>query len=342
MLKTKELEFIKNEFQLPDKLELIKPLSGGDVNTAYLVACGTKKYVVKKINKEKYVKDYGVDISKLIQSLEFSEKIAAQLATTNHVTSAYFSGTKCVAQTEKHLILLYPQLEAEILENHAISINHVKDIAHFLQELHQSPLNFDQAFAQEKFSIFKEIGGKILDLSLWNNMFSFTHKTFFFPKLNTIADYLVTNKISLMKALSDIEADALCHNDLKPKNVLWENNHFWVVDWETAGLFDRTSDYIDSLLAWCTIYENNRIRFDQTKLQTFMETYPLPDQNDLASTLNIVLIKWYFWLAFCMSKLIKDPKRFKSNLWHIRYSINFIIFLIEGEVISQIKKAGER
>lgn len=338
MLKKDELEHIRQAFKLTDKLKVIKSLSSGDVNTAYLVSSGATKYVLKKINKEKYVKDYDVKIEKLIQSLVFSEKIAAQLSNTNHVTSAYFSGSDCIAETESHLILLYPNLDAVILENHSVSTSHVKDIASFLQTLHQTQLNFDHEFAEEKFKIFKEIGTKILDHDLWCKISTYTHKTYFFPKLNVISNYLLTHKDDFMKAIDSIEGRALCHNDLKPKNVLWKNNHFWVVDWETAGLFDQTSDYLDSLLAWCTIYEKQQISIDENKLRAFMETYPLPDKNNLENHINVVLIKWYFWLAFCINKLIKDPKKFSNYLWHIRYAINFIIFLINGNIISEIKK----
>ncbi|WED42064.1 aminoglycoside phosphotransferase family protein [Legionella cardiaca] len=337
MLKTEELKYISDEFGLMERLQVIKPLASGDVNSAYQVACGSQKYVIKKINKERYVKDYSVELDKLTQSLLFSEQIAAQLSETNHVRSAFFTGTDCIVQTKNELILLYPYLDAIALENHSLSTDHVKDIAEFLYQLHHCQLSFDHDFAKKKFEIYKQLGEKIINLSVWNRMSSLTHPGYFFPTINAIANYLLANKGNLLHALENMEGTVLCHNDLKPKNVLWKENYFWVVDWETVGLFDQAADYLDSLLAWCTLYNKDGVSMDQGKLRVFMEAYPLPEQANLAESLNIVLIKWYFWLAFCLNKLVKNPKKFKSNFWHIRYSINFIVFLINGKIISQIE-----
>lgn len=338
MLKPEELTFITQPLGLPNPLKIIKPLGGGDVNSAYQAACGSTRYVVKTINKAKYVQDYAVELEKLTESLRFSEQIASQLSGTGHVMSAYFAGDNCLVQTANDLILLYPELDAVVRENHDLSSSHVRQIAGFLAQLHRTPLQFNEALAQEKFTIYKAIGEKIITLSVWDKLSSCTHPAYFFPKINALSTYLVTHRDTLLDALSALKGTVLCHNDLKPKNVLWENDHFWVVDWETVGLFDQTADYLDTLLAWCTVYDHRSVSLDETKRQAFMDTYPLPTENPLSESLPIVLIKWYFWLAFCLKKLMTNPRKFKSNLWHIRYSIQFICFLMDGTLVSRIEK----
>ncbi|QRN02806.1 phosphotransferase [Legionella sp. MW5194] len=340
MLKPEELTFITQSLGLPHPLNIIKPLGGGDVNSAYQATCGSTRYVVKTINKAKYVQDYAVELEKLMESLRFSEQIASQLSGTGHVMSAYFAFEDCLVQTANDLILLYPQLDAVVRENQDLSSSHVRQVAAFLAQLHRSSLQFNEALAQEKLTVYKQIGEKIITLSVWDKLSFCTHPSYFFPKINTLSTYLVTHRDPLLKALNALKGTVLCHNDLKPKNVLWENNHFWVVDWETAGLFDQTADYLDTLLAWCTVYDKRGVSLDETKLQAFMETYPLPTQSPLLESLSIVLIKWYFWLAFCLNKLMTNPRKFKNNLWHIRYSIQFICFLMDGAVISRIEKKG--
>lgn len=182
MLKPEELTCIARTFGLPGPLNVIKRLNSGDVNSAYQVACGSKRYVVKTINKAKYVQDYAVPLEKLIQSLLFSEKIASQLSETGHVMSAYFCEENCIIQTANDLILLYPGLDAVMHENRDISTRHVQEIAGFLAQLHRSTLEFDDTLAREKFDTYKQIGEKIIALSVWNKLASWTHPSYFFPK----------------------------------------------------------------------------------------------------------------------------------------------------------------
>lgn len=340
MLTLEELKQLNDFFSLNIKSDTVQKISGGDVNETYLAVSHATQYIIKKIDDKAYARDYKVTVAEIISSIEFSEHIAQQLLYTEQVSSALFTKQGCVLKTETGLFIVYPCFSGTVKENEALSLEMIDKIANFLALIHHSSFTFDTAFASKKLDIFKNIGNTIIELSLWNKISKLTHKTYFFPKLHQVAQYLLTNKECLHSAIRSLEGQLICHNDLKPKNVLWKNEQYLaIIDWETAGLFDVTADYLDTLLAWCTHYDEKKIFIHQEKLQKFLLAYPIA-HDKLERALPVVLVKWYFWLACCVKKVMDNPRQWRHYYWHIRYSIHFIIFLISGEVFTSIKKTS--
>ncbi len=338
MLTPEDIMQLNNFFKLNIKAATVQKINGGDVNETYIVESETKKYIIKKIHDHEYAKDYSVTLKQIISSITFSEHIAQQLLYTAQVSSALFAQQDCVLKSQSGLLIVYPFFSGKIKENNAISLEMIKKIAAFLALIHHKDFYFDHSFAEEKMKIFKKIGQEILDLSLWKKIKSLSHKAYFLPKLNQIAEYLLNNKKTFHEEIEQLVGNAICHNDLKPKNVLWTDEQlFAIVDWETTGLFDLHADYLDTLLAWCTHYNGKKVILNHEKAQAFIASYPIATQKDLKSKLPLVFIKWYFWLAFCIKKMIENPKQWKHYHWHIRYSINFIIFLINNDIFRQLE-----
>lgn len=44
--------------------------------------------------------------------------------------------------------------------------------------------------------------------------------------------------------------EALCHNDMDPKNVLWQGDDFRIIDLECLGWADPRQEMLDLALAW--------------------------------------------------------------------------------------------
>ncbi|STX51011.1 putative aminoglycoside phosphotransferase [Legionella busanensis] len=337
MLTAEDIQHINHFFNL-SLLNNINKLSGGDVNESYLATDGVNQYIIKKIYESEHAKDYDIALDKIIESITFSENIAQQLLYTNHVAPAVFTQGKCVLKKGKNLFIVFPFIQGSVRENEEVSLNMVEKIAKFLAIIHRSSFSFDSQFAEEKMAIFKKIGHQIIALKFWGLIKAITQRRFFFPKLNFISTYLINNKNTLHQAMDNLKYEAICHNDLKPKNVLWQDEHnFGVIDWETTGFFDLNADYLDTLIAWCTLYNKNQIVLDLQKLKIFISTYPLKEINQLEKSMPVVLLKWYFWLAFCIKKIISNPKQWRHYQWHIYYSITLIIFLIEGDLVKQLK-----
>lgn len=338
MLTLEDVMQLNNFFKLNIDAAAVQKISGGDVNETYVVENSTKKYIIKKIHDHEYAKDYSVTLQQIISSITFSEHIAQQLLYTTQVSSALFAQEDCVLKAKSGLLIVYPFLSGKVKENDAISLEMIKKIAAFLSLIHHTDFSFDPSFAEEKIKVFKNIGQEIIDLSLWKKIKNISHKAYFLPKLNQIAEYVLINKETFHDAINQLTGNVICHNDLKPKNVLWaDEQHLAIVDWETSGLFDLHADYLDTLLAWCTHYDGKKLVLHREKAHAFIASYPVTMREDLKRKLPLVFIKWYFWLAFCIKKMIQNPKQWKHYHWHIRYSINFIIFLINNDIFKQLE-----
>lgn len=331
MLKAKELEDIQHAYQLGNQLKYIDTIHAGDVNEAYVLSDGKQKFAIKKINKQKYVNDYQIELTQLMRSMSFSENIAEQMSFTNHTTAALKADNEYLLQSRSHFFLLYPYIDANELQNKDIDACQVQKIAKFLYQIHHSSLHYDEQFALEKLQAFKTLALQVLNHKIWPMLKTFSHQSLFLPKINYVSNFLLNNYQSFKRSIEGLDGQVICHNDLKPKNVLWKNERFWVVDWETAGLFDKMSDYIDTLLSWCSDYDGHGFKLDEHKIQAFLKEYPTPDCQEIKLSLHIVLLKWYFWLGFCLNKLKQNPIKYRGYLFHIRYATHLIIFITHHE-----------
>ena len=221
MLSENELKYIKNKYQLSHHLRCIETINTGDVNAAYILSDGTQKFVIKKINKRKYMNDYQVSLHDLMDSLSFSEQIVEQMEFTKHTNPALKIGNEYLIHNNHFIFLLYPYLKAETLINEDISALQVQRIAKFLYQIHQTPFDFEEYFAKEKFKTFQRFAQQVLNHQIWRILRMVTNQSFILPKLNQVSDHLVKHYAAFELAISNMDRQTICHNDrtyAKPLN----------------------------------------------------------------------------------------------------------------------------
>ena len=97
-------------------------------------------------------------------------------------------------------------------------------------------------------------------------------------------DSLLRQEVNFLEELSfsyleNISAydPVMCHNDINPKNCLADDLHFWVIDWEYAGLGDALFDI-------ALIFSSHNLNHDQQVL--FLKHYDASlDANQLKNDL---------------------------------------------------------
>ena len=130
-----------------------------------------------------------------------------------------------------------------------------------------------------------------------------------------------------------MSAVGICHNDLKPKNVLWqESGEFWIIDWDAVGLFDLAADHLDTGLSWATHFADGKLEFDAQKMAAFFQEYPLHDMDKFENSLHLVTVKWCYWLVFCLRRLFLFQGERGKNTWNIHYATSFILFLAQDNI----------
>lgn len=332
-----QLQQLNKYFKIDIKENSLKKLAGGDVNTSFLCSDNKDFFVIKMINLLSYGKDYHATRDEILNSLIFSENIACQLKHFTHCISALSGSNSYVLETKDHAIMLYPYTKGYIIDEKNIATNHLQSIAHALQAIHQAPITFDQDFAETKINKFKLISEVIFDHSIWKWLNRLSTSKLILPKNHLASEYLLKNRSRLVEHLLLMQSNCICHNDLKPKNVLWgHQDNFWIIDWETAGLFNKAVDFFDTLFAWSTSYSNYKLTLDEQKAQIFITHYGTIELNSLDHIHNILLVKWYFWLGYCFSYFFSKKLFNKNYLWHINYSLAFIEFLLLQKPIDKV------
>ncbi|MDP3268675.1 MAG: phosphotransferase [Legionella sp.] len=335
MLNKAEVQNIAQNYKVDFDTHQIIPLTGGEVNSTYLLQSDMDKYVIKKILLEQCVDEYQKTIDEVALSLHFVEEITRKQQPLGNVVTAVSGDTGSVLQNANNAYVLYPFYPGEILENNKITLHMVKQISQRLKMLHHHPFSYDHELSRKRYTRFFNIGHAILDNSLLNDLISIKRLV---PKLKPIINFITDNKSSLADSINLCTPGSVCHNDLKPKNVLWASqNNFAIIDWESASDFDHRTDYLDTLICWSNQKEQDQFNFTPHKIQAFQEHYFIP-KKELSYAMDIVIIKWYFWLFFCINKARSYPEKFLHYLEQSNIALKFIEFLIKHRDLSFLNK----
>ena len=112
--------------------------------------------------------------------------------------------------------------------------------------------------------------------------------------------------------------DALCHNDMDPKNVLWRGEEFRIIDLECVGYANPQQEMLDLAVSWGDTEE---------KFKAFADAYfaaggsPIPD----AATVYDSRRNYIDWLAYNARRaLTEDPRERETARQQIRWMIEKI------------------
>ncbi|HRD68969.1 MAG TPA: phosphotransferase [Legionella sp.] len=335
MLNKDELQNITQNYNVNFNAQQITQLAGGDVNNTYLLQSDMGQYVIKKILLEQYVDDYQTTIDEVTQSLLFIEEITRKQQSLGNVITAIAGNSGTVLHTDGIAYILYPFFQGEILENNKITLPMIKQISQRLERLHHHKFSYDNKMSQQKFNRFINVGRSILDSPILSRL---DNIKYLIPKLKPIINFITENKASLSESIKLCTPESVCHNDLKPKNVLWASeDNFAIIDWEAAADFDHRTDYLDTLISWSNELDNNRFILIHEKIQAFQEHYFIP-KNELNYAMDLVILKWYFWLFFCISRAKAYPGKFVHYWKQGNLALKFIEFLIKHRDLSFLNK----
>lgn len=339
MLSSLDKQLIARFYNVNLEKARIGTVGGGDVNTTFLIELPQKKFILKKIHLEQYIKEYQTSIHEIIQSIHFSEAVCQAYAFTEHVVPAIKGENGVLLLIHDYGYLLYPFVDGSILENTQITNTMVSRIGRMLSAIHHTPIEYEKVFSEKKQYRYTEAGLAILNNRHLEKLRYLSRLLPWSRRLSRAIRYLIHNKDDFKQAIYTMSRDAVCHNDLKPKNVLWQDEeNFWVIDWEAAADFDFKVDYLDTLIAWCMEDIDGKLTINQDKVRAFTKAYPIPKDAQSKNTFLIVLLKWYFWLYFCISKAFKEPREFRHYYYHAKQALRIIDFLIENQSLALLDK----
>lgn len=223
----------------------------------YHVITNSGEYAVKILNS---------DIMKRPEALNNminSEKVSHALSDKIPLIAAKSLDGKYVAELEKSFFMVFDWMNAESVFASDITTLHCKEIGKILGMIHRANIVIED--------IKKERAArKPYEWDIWLAKAA-ALDTKWLPDFYRIAPKLKkwdrTAAKSVMKAS---EAQVISHRDMDPKNVIWQENSPYVIDWEAAGYINPFQELIEILNYWTAEQDGN---YNEEKLRAVMDEY---------------------------------------------------------------------
>lgn len=237
---------------------LNKPVrvTGGLLNRMYKVVTNSGTYAIKMLNPEVMKR------SSAMNNHVVAEKVA-NIAKQNGVKClpAKIINNKTIQECDGIYFLMFDWFDGKPISDEEISIDKCKSIAKELAKIHS--ISFDEV---------KKDCKAYYDLNLvnWN---------LYLDRIDNIElKELLKQNIELYEELDRKAIDSLniiqdnlviSHKDLDLPNILWNEDDFIIIDWESTGMVNSIMELIDTAWNW----SGGQNYFDIEKFKVFIEEY---------------------------------------------------------------------
>ncbi|MBN9230752.1 MAG: aminoglycoside phosphotransferase family protein [Legionella sp.] len=288
---------------------ILEKVSENQNGAVYIVSdIGEKKCVIKLLNANNLCKAYSSN-----RSLEELEKfftmylaLYSQILQDFPVPKVIRVHDNYVQRHENYIFYLTSFINGDTRDLKIIDLNQKLKIAKFLSQIHQ----FDVSSYQTNYWNIKIQGLA----AIWEQL-----TTSELPlAVEGLAAKFVDNDalpLFIRKICSEATPDAivsqgaelsLVHTDIKPKNVLWDDQQIYVLDWEDMCLARPEIEFVETVTSWAVIKEHHRFTLDRTLAVQFKDAY---NRKISISEIDILLsgAKWVAWIVSCMKLNQTEP-----------------------------------
>ena len=250
-----ELGSIMNE---PEKL------TGGLMHTIYVVVTDKGKYAVKILNPAVMERE------KALKNTIHSEIIAAQLSNRVPAVTALQKDGQTVILIEGSFLMVFPWQEGTCIFASDITAEHCGKIGSILGRIHAANVEVEginpDAFCHISYDWEEYYKQGKEKQCIWTEELSQCYQNLYIwaEKVNTAAE-----KLSSLQIIS--------HRDMDPKNVMWNQEEPFLIDWESAGYINPYQELIEVICYWCS---NEDGSLDQERykdlISAYKKEYPIP------------------------------------------------------------------
>lgn len=302
----KHLHIICDELQAELEVIDVKEIDGSRGGSLlWRITADHGSYVIKQLSPDIDVKN-----KKIIKKYELSETIASQFL---------MQGVPAVPALKingRHLFILedtgylvYPWIEGQALNRDKVSKNHISKIAEITASIHQ--INID----------IPEAGVPRFDLYTNDHIFGIIDKCFslncpFAPMLKENRATLSSANTGYQAAIPFLKEDTvITHGDLDPMNVLWNNNEFFIIDWESVRRINRTRDIVRTALSWscCFSEEDTALKMYSYMLHRYAESGGMINMSHVDAALRGTFGSYMHWLLYNIDKFCTSNNMEEKN-----------------------------
>lgn len=310
------IEKFCKQYNLGEVIKITK-LTGGLMHKMFKVETTTGVYAIKVLNPEVMSRSEAYD------NFVISEKIA-NLANDNGipVSSAKIIDGNFITKLDSSYYMVFDFIEGKTLTDEEITTVHCEKIGEILSNIHS--LDYKGLGLTPDVVEYK----RLYDWESYINNPNFNKMSY---KDLFLANYLKYNSI-LKRANTRFNetntTQTICHRDMDPKNVMWNNDKPIIIDWESASLANPYRELVEYALSWSGFLTNN---FDESKFKAVITGY--------TKTKNIKGIEWFSvicgnlvgrfgWLKYNLDRSLgiisNDPEEIKLAEIEVTKTINEI------------------
>lgn len=259
-----------------------------------------QKIIIKTLKEKSLSELYGFNTQKqLVEYLRTYLHIVSSLPSSIPRPKIISANNVIIHYYDNVLFYLmeYTQGICKAINN--IDLNQKLTIAKALSSIHQTDIaNYNSEYWQIKTSFMANIWDDFLNNKMGDIIADISSHYVPGESLkNFIKKICIT--VTPHHLLSQDGQVCLCHTDIKPKNVLWdEKGKYILIDWEDLSLIRPGIDLIDTITSWTLRKDDDKYYFIQSEAIQFMAAYGLPITITELDILGSAA-KWMVWITAC-------------------------------------------
>ena len=284
------IEKFCNNYNL-GKVEDISKLTGGLVHKMFKVVTDKETYCIKVLNPS--IMSRETAYSNFVTSEKISN-LAKKYGIP--VSSALDINGDYLTKFENNYYMVFEFVSGNILKDDEITIDHCKKIGDILANLHS--LNYKEIGLEPNFVKYKNV----YDWEGYANNPNIDNMSYKEIYLKNYKDYYEMLKLANEKFNSSNIVQTICHRDMDPKNVLWNNNEPIIIDWESSGMANPYRELLEDALCWSGFLSDN---FDDEKFKSLFQEYmkyQKINNVDWASVIYGNLVGRFAWLKYNLER----------------------------------------
>jgi len=237
----------------------ITKLTGGLMHKMFKVETDKGTYAIKILNPEVMSRSDAYNnfiISETISNLAKNNGIV--------VSSALPINGNYLTKYDDMYYMVFAFVKGKTLTDTEITTEHCQKIGQILARIHS--LDYTQIGLKPQKEEYKQL----YDWDEYINNPNFVKMSYQNAYLKNYQKYN-----SLLKRAnerfneSNLEI-SICHNDMDPKNVMWDGLNPIIIDWEAAGLSNPYTELLEDALCWSGFLSN---QFDEEKFTAIIAEY---------------------------------------------------------------------
>ena len=236
----------------------LHPVAGGLLHKMYRVETASGVYALKVLNPEIMQRPHA------LQNTINSEKVAYALETVIPVVAAKEFDGAHVAEHDGTWFMVFDWLEGASVFAPEITVAHCAKIGELLGKIHAADVEIAGMEPEEE----------VRDVFAWESLceaWRMQEEPDYVGRLEDFLPELLKLDADVVHALKISSFHkVISHRDLDPKNIMWQGNQPYIIDWEAAGYVNPFQELVEVINYWITETDGS---CNYEKLATLMDAY---------------------------------------------------------------------